>query len=231
MLGIFIITYNIPVEVFLLQIEAIRKFCKDDSYRIIIADNSSNEEMAEGIKYHATRLALKYVRTKASSVNSSDSHSWAANFIYQLYWRQFQYCFFLDHDCIPVHDFSVSEILGEKVIAGLGQAKDKTYFWPGCVMWNSDKAPVVDFSPNNEFGLDTGGNLYKVIDEFGESKCVFFDESYHQNPDFKGKYDCFAMINGDMFLHFINGSNWNNEKNNNDRLNSLINITKQKAGL
>ena len=231
MLGIFIITYNIPVEVFLLQVAAIQKFCRDKSYKIIVAENSSEESVSEGIRYHAGRLGLKCVRTKASSVNSSDSHSWAANFIYQQYWKGYRYCFFLDHDCIPVKDFSVAEILGEKVMAGLGQAKDKTYFWPGCVMWDADKAPVVDFSPNSQYGLDTGGNLYKVIEEFGEDKCVFFDESYHQNPNFKGKYDCYAMINDDMFLHFINGSNWNNEKNNSDRLNSLINITKQKAEL
>lgn len=231
MLGIFIITYNIPAEVFLLQIDAIRKFCKDEHYRIIIADNSSDDDMSEGIRYHSNRLGLVYTKTNASSVNSSDSHSWAANFIYQKYHHPFRYCFFLDHDCIPVKDFSVLEILGDKAMAGLGQAKQKTYFWPGCVMWDGDKVIDIDFSPNSEFGLDTGGNIYKAIEDVGVSECVFFDESYHQNPHFKGKYDCFAMINDDMFLHFINGSNWNDEKNNTDRLNSLINITRQKAKL
>lgn len=231
MLGIFIITYNIPAEVFLLQIAAIKKFCKDEYYRIIVADNSSDDELSEGIRYHSARLELIYAKTNASSVNSSDSHSWAANFIYHKYAKTFRYFFFLDHDCIPVREFSVLEILGEKYIAGIGQAKEKTYFWPGCLLWDGHEIPVIDFSPNSKYGLDTGGNTYEAIEVVGEKKCVFFDESYHQNPDFKGKYDCYAMINDEMFLHFIAGSNWSGVDDHEKRLNSLINITKQKAAL
>lgn len=231
MLGIFTVTYNIPVDVLLLQVEAIKKFCKDALYKIIVCDNSSDDAASNNIKYHAERLGLRYFRTKATSYNSSDSHAWAANFIYQRYFGAFHYYLFLDHDCIPVKDFCVSEILKDKVIAGIGQAKEKTYMWAGCLMFDQKKVGAVDLSPNSEYGLDTGGNTYKVIEEFGEDKCSFFNEEYHQNPNYNGRYNSYAMINDGMFLHFINGSNWNNEPDNATRINSLINITREMAGL
>lgn len=234
MTGIIIITYNIPTEVFLLQIAAIRKFCKDKLFEIHVVDNSSKDDIADGINYHAKRLELSYVRTKASSVNGSDSHSWAANFIYERLTGGYENFLFIDHDCIPIREFSVEAIMQECIIAGVGQEKSKTYFWPGCVMWNESilgPTGLIDFSPNSEFGLDTGGNLYKVIDAYGVENCIFFNEIYCQNPNYKGRYNSYAMLNDEMFLHFINGSNWNKEKNNNERLNSLINIVKAKAGL
>ena len=39
--------------------------------------------------------------------------------------------FFIDHDCIPVREFSVIDILGGgHVAAGIGEEKNKKYFWP-----------------------------------------------------------------------------------------------------
>lgn len=229
---IITITYNIPVEVFILQIEAIKKFCKDTDYDIWVVDNSFIESMADGIRYHAERLGANYIRTKASSVNGSDSHSFAANFIYQKLENQYRLFCFLDHDCIPVRDFSIEKILKFKVAAGIGQSKSKTYFWPGCFMVDPQEiASDVDFSPNTSLGLDTGGETYRIIEEVGEDNVEFFDEVHHENKHFRGKYKSYAMINKDMFIHFINGSNWNNEKLNQERLNSLINITKQMTGL
>lgn len=231
MLGIVIITYNITPDVFILQTEAIKKFCKDE-YVVEVFDNSSDNNLSEGIKYHALRLGCEYTRTKASSVNSSDSHAWAANFAIDKIKKKYLRFLFLDHDCIPVKPFSVTDILWTKIMAGLGQGspKTKTYFWPGCVMWKL-VSDMVDFSPNTEHGLDTGGNLYKVVEKYTEENCVFFNEEYHQNPHYKGRYNTYAMINNGMFMHFINTSNWNKEKNNAERLNSLINIARSKAGL
>lgn len=230
--AIITITHNIPVEVFILQIEAIKKFCKDKDFDIWAVDNSSTEEWASGIKYHAERLGVKYIRVKASSHGGSDSHAFAANFIYQRLDGQYRLFLFLDHDCIPVKEFSVDKILKFKVAAGIGQQKSKTYFWPGCFMFDPEEIESdINFSPNALLGLDTGGELYHVIEEVGEGNVEFFDEVHHQNPNFNGKYNSYAMINDGMFMHFINGSNWNNEKFNQERLNSLINITKQLAEL
>lgn len=226
MTGIVIITYNIIADVFILQVEAIKKFCKD-KHEIIVVDNSYKDDRSEAISYHATRLGCIYKKTKASSRDGSDSHAWAANYIYGQIEDKYRKFLFLDHDCIPVRPFSVEEILKKKHIAGIAQQKSKKYLWPGCLMFDAEAIPVdIDFSPNSEFGLDTGGNLYNAVEEVGDKNCVWFNEVPHQNPHFRGKYDYYNMINDDMFIHFVNGSNWNDEKRNAERINSLINITK-----
>ncbi len=232
--GIIIITYNIHPEVFLLQIAALKKFCQD-YFDILVIDNSSDPDAAENIRYHSSHQKIAYTKTFAGGYGSSDSHSFAANFAYQKYKDQYDYFLFLDHDCMPVKDFSVVEILsGGHVAAGIGQDKKKKYAWPGCFMLSNiavDKE-IVDFSPNSEFGLDTGGNLYLILEKYGSESFRDFNESYHQNPGFVSKdYGHYAMINDQMFLHFVNGSNWNKKDEHQHRINSLINVVKEKTGL
>lgn len=231
--GIIIITYNISSELFCLQIEAIRKFCKDDDFEIVVVDNSTDATSSMGIQYHSGLLNLLYRKTIASSVNGSDSHSFAANFSYQRLKTIYDAFLYLDHDCIPFKDFSLQGILGEdKVMAGIGQLKGTTtYFWPGLLFFRNDKIEhdLIDFSPNNELGLDTGGNLYKVIETYGKDACIFFNESYHQNPNFvDNKYGYYSMINDEMFFHAVNASNWSGELRHEERINSIINLIKEK---
>lgn len=231
MVGVIIVVYNLSSEIFVLQMVALKKYLKDE-FSVEIIDNSSNLEMAENIRYHSEQLGINYIKTFSSSTNSSDSHSFAANFAYQKFKNDYDYVLFLDHDCIPIKHFSVIEILdGGHVIAGIGQGAKKKYFWPGVVMMNLgaiDKE-IVDFNPNGEFGLDTGGNLYKVVEKYGMESCVFFNESYHQNPYFNSNnYAHYALINDGMFLHAINGSNWNGAERHEERINALINVIKEK---
>lgn len=233
--GVIVITYNLSSEIFILQMQSIRKFCKDENYEINIFDNSDNPDMAEGIRYHAEQLEVNYFKISSSSHNSSDSHSWAANHAYEKLSDVYDYLFFADHDLIPCQDFSIVNILsGGHVMAGLGQGAQKTYMWQGCVMINLtaiDK-DIIDFRTNQEFRLDTGGNLYKVVDKYGKENCVFFNEVYHENPYFNSnKYTSYAMINNDMFMHCIAGSNWAKTDRHEERMNSLVNIIRQKTGL
>lgn len=231
--GIIIITYNLPVDIFLLQIAAIKKFCTDD-YEIEIFDNSSRLKFSEDIKYHSKLLGLQYTKTFSSSQNGSESHSFAANFSYQKIKNNYQYLFFMDHDLIPVKEFSVVQILGDKIIAGIGQGAKKKYLWPGCVMWNADKIDknIIDFSFSHDLGLDTGGLLYKVIEQYGEDNCIFFDEAYYQNPYFvHPQYGHYTMIMDEVFCHFTNASNWFGADRHEERINSLLNIAKEKTGL
>lgn len=232
--GIIVIVYNISSEIFLLQVAALRKFCKDD-FTIEVIDNSSDLELAEHIRYHSSLLGINYCKTFASSKNGSDSHSFAANFAYQKLKNEYNFFFFLDHDAIPVREFSVIEILsGGHVAAGLGQGAKKTYFWPGCVMWCQERVDknIVDFCPSADFSLDTGGNLYKIVDKYGKENCIFFNESYHQNQYFNStQYSHYAMINDQMFLHFVGSSNWIGLDRHEERISALINIAKEKTGL
>lgn len=230
--GIIIITYNISAEVFLLQIAAIKKFCKDD-FVIHVIDNSDDKEIAEHIRYHSSVNGIDYVKLFSNSKGSSDSHSFAANFAYQQFKNEYPYFFFLDHDCIPVKEFSVVEALsGGHVAGGIGQNKSKKYPWPGCFYLNNSAVDhdLVDFSPAE--GLDTGGRLYKIIEKYGGEAFLDFNESYHQNPNYVNKeYGHYAMIKDETFIHFINGSNWNTKADHQQRISSLVNVVKEKTGL
>lgn len=231
--GIIIIVYNLPTDVFLLQMEAIKKFCKDD-YEIEIIDNSTSFDVSHDIEYHSRELGLGYKKTFASSQNGSDSHYFAARLSYQMFRDSFDIICYIDHDVIPVKPFSFVEILGEdKMMAGLGQGGSVTYYWAGLVLWRNDliDKDLVDLGYCHEKKIDTGGNTYKLIEKYGKENCIFFNESYHENPDYVGKYNHYAMLNDGMFIHFVGASNWIDVPTHKERINSLINITKEKAGL
>lgn len=228
MLGIVIITYNIPVEVTLLQIDCIRRFCKDE-FEIEIIDNSIKQESIDNIRHHCERLGINYTKTFAHSNGGSESHSFAANFSYLRLKDTYDHFLYLDHDCIPIKDFSVKEILGERTIAGIGQYKIETYPWPGCLMFDNTKVDksLVDFSCGP--GLDTGGMLYKLFDKNITNSVMHLDEVIHQNPNFNGSiYQGYTLINKGMFFHFVNASNWTDSPNHEERINSLINLVKSK---
>lgn len=228
--GIVIITFNIDTRIFLLQIEAIRKFCKDD-FAIEIIDNSKDHKIAEAIQYHAERLEIQYRRTISKVKDYSMSHSFAANTSYGLLKDSYDVFFYLDHDCIPVASFSCEEILGEKLFAGIAQKKSKTYFWPGCFMFkNTIDKSIIDFSPNSEFQLDTGGNLYKLIEKYGAENAVFFSESYMQIEQLIqiAQYQNFFSIIQDTFWHCIGASNWFKVLYHETRINSFINAVTEK---
>lgn len=235
MIGTVIIVYNLPVDVFLLQLEAIKKYCKDEDNVIEIFDNSTETDLAENIRYHCEIQNINYYKIFSTSKNSSDSHAWAATFAYQKLRDTYSKFLFLDHDCIPVKPYSINEILsGGHILAGIGQGALKKYLWVGCLFINNEAIDkdLVDFYPSQEWKLDSGGNLYRLIEKHGMESCLFFNESYHQNPYFFGqKYSHYSMINNEMFCHFVNSSQWNPTPGNADRLRTLINIVKEKTGL
>lgn len=221
--GIVIVTYNTP-SLLPVQLANIRRFCTDE-HEIIVCDNSTDAEAIEAIKYHSEGCV--YIKTSASSVNGSNSHAFAANVAYTKFKNDYGYLFFLDHDAFALKPFSVVEFLGEKLMAGLGQQKHKLYFWPGCFMFDATKVKDVDFGTSP--GLDTGGGTWKLIEEHGTDNCVFFSEVYEQNPGFKkSQYDFYSVIGG-TFMHFLNSSNWANSPDNEERVNSLLNILKQRT--
>ena len=232
--GIVIISYNISIDIFLLQVKAIRKFCQDN-FTIEVFDNSTDKPLYEAIRYHAGQLGLNYTKTFAGGRNSSDSHAFAANFAYHQIKDKYQYVFFCDHDLIPVLPFSTVEILKNgHVMAGLGQGAKKKYLWAGAVMIALDRIDkdMVDFQPSSEFNLDSGGNLYKIVDKYGEDHCIFFNEAYHQNPYFSAPdYNHYAMIFDNVFMHFVASSNWANKERHEERINTLLNIAREKIGL
>lgn len=224
--GVIIIVFNLDCRVFLLQISAIRKFCSDD-YVIEVIDNSTDIEKSEAIKYHAGSQNVNYRKTEPNNNDPSHSHAFAANISYKILQNEYDILFYLDHDCIPVKSFNCVEILGKNDIAGVQSGQGQTkYFWPGCLMWKVKKIPksYINFNPVHRLRADTGGGLYKILPRY---KCLFFDEVGCANPDFSHDpdYYFYMTMHNKTFIHWLNTSNWRNKKNNEERINTLINIT------
>lgn len=209
--AIVIIVYNLDHRVFLLQIEAIKKFCTDN-YTIEVIDNSTNKELSDAIKYHAQ--GLSYRKTNPGSAGASHSHAFALNLSYKILFEFYDYFLFLDHDCIPIKPFSIVKTLGEKTIAGVRVGIDIKYYWPGCLMFNKKiNVKYLNFNPIEKLRIDTGGTTYKFI-EHNPDECIFFDEVGYYNDEFRDThlYYFYMVINEGTFMHFLNSSNWNPTK-------------------
>lgn len=223
--AIVIVLYNTS-NLITKQIECLRKFCEDD-FDIIVIDNSNAPDKIEAIAYWCSLTGVRLIKVQATETDGSQSNAFACNTAYALLKDQYSYFYFTDHDTFAIKKFSVVGTLEGKVIAGLEQTKSKSYFQQTSLMFNNDLIDhsLIDFSINREYGLDTGGNLYKVIEKYGRDACVFFDEKYYQNPFFRHPpYDFYVTINKDTFMHFINGSGWNPQAGQEERINSLMNI-------
>ena len=232
--AIIIITYHIDPRILIGQVQAIRKFCTDADYSIEFFDNSQDEEKAAGIKHHVIDQGCNYHRTISATTDPSVSHSFAANFAYKTLKDRYDLIAFFDHDLIPVKTFSVELILAGKLVAGVLQYQGGhvQYLWPGCLFLDNtqiDKS-LVDFSPNNQLGTDTGGELYKLVNACGTGQCVFIDETGCLNPDLKDHptHYFYMTLHNQTFLHFLAASGWAGEPDHEKRINSLINIVNNK---
>lgn len=227
MTGIFIVVYNLDHRVFLLQIEAIKKFCTDD-YVIHVIDNSSDNELAAAIAYHSK--GLKYQRTQSGRTDPSSSHAFALNYAYTRLADFYDHIFFMDHDLIPCKPFSVVSILGDNCAAGLMSGMELKYLWPGCLMIDRRKVDrkYLNFNPIHKLRVDTGGMTWKLLQDREDIK--FFDEVGCYNEDFRDTelYYFYLMIHEGTFMHFLNTSGWNPTERNDERINSLINIAQQR---
>lgn len=232
--AILIVVYN--TDSFIIkQIETIRRFCKD-SPDIIIIDNSTIQEVTDTLLYRIQNLDCIYHKTNASSGDPSLSHAFASNWAYWKYKDEYDYMMFMDHDLFSIKEFSIPEVLLGKKMAALGQTKPsgKTYLWPGALFIDNTQIDkeLVDFSPNIPLGLDTGGNLFELIDKYGKEEFVFLNERYEENMHYtKLHYNSYAIIADGLFMHFINGSRWNQSLSIEDqaaRISGLMAILNEK---
>jgi hypothetical protein len=230
--AICVIVYNLNSRVFILQMEAIKMLCTDEDYTIEVVNNSDNQELSDSIKHQAGVHGVSYREVVSGTKDPSHSHAFAANFAYQKIKDQYDAILFLDHDAIPIQKFSVIEMLGGKYIGGVLSGRELNYFWPGCVCIDNSRIDkdLVDFSPNNDLRLDTGGELRHLKEKYGDEGCRYFDEVGAQNEAMMHHkhYYFYMLIYNKTFLHFLAGSNWPNSEQHEKRINSLINITQTK---
>ena len=218
MTGIVIVTYNRP-DFLPIQLELIRSFCLDE-HEVVVVDNSTIEAAATEISIIASQC--RHYRTAAHSKNGSDSHAFAANFAFNKLRDDYEHYLFIDHDIFPTKPFSVPEMLCDRFIGGLGQVKHKTYLWPGFVFWRNDKIESLDFSTS--LGLDTGGNTWKEVERIGVDGIAWQSEVYHENQYFKEPPYNFYSVIGGHWMHWINGSGWNKQNGQEERIESLKRI-------
>lgn len=225
-LAIVIVAFN-DSRLIAKQIDCFNLFCQD-SYDIFIVDNSDIENASLCIKKLTDENNCFYIRTNSLDKDFSVSHSSACNFAYSKLKEDYEYFLFLDHDNFPIKPFSVKLMLGKYKIAGIPQSRiDKIYFWAGFVMFNNKLIDSIDidFSINREFGLDTGGNLYKLVNKLSCQDFHFFNEVHVPIPNFDfEENNTYALLANGRFQHNIKSSNWNNSPNHEYRINKLYEV-------
>lgn len=210
------------------QIECINLFCQD-SFEIVIVDNSEVESASEQIKKLTEENECVYIKTNSLDKDFSISHSSACNAAYAELKERYDYFLFLDHDNFPIKPFSVRLMLDACLIGGIPQFRgERIYFWAGFVMFNNTYIDndLVDFSINRELGLDTGGNLYKLL-EINNICSLYFDEVHEEIPNYTGENNTYALIADGTFQHNIKSSNWNNSPDHEVRINKLYELLEQ----
>jgi predicted O-methyltransferase YrrM len=215
-----------------MQIKQCRTF--NPAATVIIYDNST-EGYCVDVPHQD---GVVYMRHKQSlNTNPSEHHSNAATAAYNHFKWVFNRILILDHDCFPIFPFTLKGMLGNNMLAGLCQRKAKDYLWAGCVAFDSegliDNGDEVDLHVDTELFLDSGGKLYPLVEKYAEKGlCRFINEEYESNPatsELITMYQSYALLNNKTFIHFINGSNWNKEVSNEERINSLFAILNQKS--
>lgn len=232
--AVIIIVYN-QKQFLQRQIDLFRKYLKDE-HDIIIVDNSSDKEIAKELFSIAEANGLEYVKSECVGCNASNSHAFAMNIAQNKYYDSYKQIGYFDHDLFPIAEFTYSELLGESPIAGIyqerrGNGKIYKHMWPGCFICDTAKADrkKLKYSPCivERVALDTGGELYHYILELPSPS--YLREQHINNPYWtKPPYNFYSLIQ-DKFMHFINGSNWNNQSDNAERLETLFRILNERT--
>jgi glycosyltransferase involved in cell wall biosynthesis len=211
------------------QIKSFKKFCKDN-YELIVVDNSTKQDEIVKIKKLCEDNNIKLIRTNINVFNtfnnSSNNHGLSLNYVYNLLKKEFDYLFFVDHDLFAIKDFSVEEILGDKLMAGHEQIINNIkYFWPGLLMLGKIKEDL-DFTPVHP--LDTGGKLSKYILENPNKVLTIKHKHVPIDLKFNDYYmhEFYDDLHNGTFMHFIKASNWCNVNENtfNARQNYLYSL-------
>lgn len=195
---------------------------RNDELNISIADNSTNTEERRVNKLICTELGIRYMDYQLKDADPSMHHSMALNQLYQTsIEEQHDFSLFFDHDTFMFAPSNIIYESLEKHFAGIGQAKiSKMYLHPNCLLLNNKFVPraSVDFRPCE--GMDTGGRLSDYIGGLTTSQINHLRFEYG-DYNYDGVNDKYEIIASSL-MHFIKGSNWNNNPNAEKRQEVLI---------
>lgn len=203
------------------QIYFLRKNCLDN-YKLIIADNSSDDEISNKIYNLCEKKHVDYIRLpKDNNLKLSWSHWYALNYLMKhfILKSKIPYFWFLDHDCFLVKNFSILKELEKTWIWWLipceqcikiwkkviGWYWGRRFLWPWCSFFDKTLFKKwYDFTLNKRMlplsFLDTWWwnrkYVYKYLDK---------DSLNTLKISWDGKYEYLW----DLFFH-ISGSWWRN---------------------
>lgn len=195
------------------QDRLLRKYLLD-SFRYIVADNSSDPEKRRIIRRLCMEKGVDYVSLPLNPYNgknSSFSHGLALNWIYINYIKpRNTACFgFIDHDIFPVQPTRIVPFLEQSPVFGLIQEReDKWYLWPGFCFFLREFIDVrtVNFLPGDN--SDTGGsNWESLYSQLDRQKIPVIKHEYgNLREGTDPQSDLYEKI-GD-WVHTFNASNW-----------------------
>lgn len=210
------------------QIDLFREFVIGD---IAVIDNSSDRNTPSKIKRICTDNKIEYIKTATYEGDFSRSHAFACNTAINLYRKDYDSLLLCDHDIFPLKHVEIQQY-DKYLLGGIHQMRKSpkfhepnrviyNYMWPGLLFLNTLqlKEAELDMMPTivSDTFLDTGGQLYKIINGKPDRICYF--EEKHMETE----YGNYALIeNG--WMHFLKGSNWNEDPNHEKRINHLMKI-------
>lgn len=191
----------------------------------IIADNSTNEAVSQRIKTYCLEHGVPYIRIPKNHQIGSYSHATALNWVCRhiIDSRRPAFFGFTDHDLFPIKPVSLVEILQNQHVYGSIRVRGEGKYWYiSAILCFFDFKYVqnkkLDFLParydddvNNY--LDTGGgNWPRLYSTMNRSEMVFCNERIERIGEGNDYHNDFVELLDDSFLHTINGSEVQYEK-------------------
>lgn len=212
------------------QIELVKRYGKDENYRHVIVDNTPKGSVRNQIKSICEREGVDYVRVplyidKLIShrlFGNGLSHGAALNwmFYHVLMPNKPELFALLDHDVLPLKEFSLKEKLGSRDFYGVERNMGSGwYLWPGWCIYKYDVVEKCkpNFLPVFVDGvyLDSGGGNYEhLFCHYSLNDIVFTDVVTKRVKKTTGLHKHVDIYHGDClqyidhrWLHIINGSN------------------------
>jgi hypothetical protein len=216
--AVAIVNYNCPkyLETQVLRLRKYIKLNEGDSLDIILGDNSRKGSAIKKNQEICKELGVIYKRFHFDEGDYSSHHALALNEILKSWKHNFNSLLLIDHD---IFLFDYSDIFlrtRERDFAGLAQNKiGRTYLHPGLLLINLDKVSSVDFNFLPCEHMDTGG---RMADQVEKSNVEFLNIRYINYS--AGAEDFYEVVD-EKWMHFVKGSNWNKNKNHQERIDYL----------
>lgn len=206
------IAFNNP-EILDIQISMLKKNL-NDSFQLLIFDNSTNKLLSEKNREICQKYNTTYLRLcKLGNIiaqNPSISHGLALNRALRFACTHTfsQYIGILDHDVFPIVPTSLCKKLQNKLIYGLLQKKEDFYYWPGFLFLERDLISISKFNFLPPKNSDTGGYLNFLLN-IPQNQQLHAEERYitiRKDIDFSHQNCTISCI--DDWVHTRNASYW-----------------------